>query len=1049
LRQQLEGDVDFMLVVASLYVANGDIPHATEYLNRVENYYMLRRLAPPPGVDVQNAWLLLNTGNEHDLYPALKSLDARRDLTAAQRQEVQQIWADWSLRRATAEMDAGNTQRAIEILEAAERSYPNDLNVRRAIAGSYVKVGRASDSLAMFKAISMQDAVSGDFQAAIGAALVAKDMTKAEAWLRLALDRFPSDPAILATAARYEQARGNSERATDYWRASLAAMPAGASAQSLEDVANYPPQSRGPRRALPAGDLKQMLDPANQTAPTAPRRSQLPAYHAGPGIGITPSAPARQAPAPQQIQQPNPYYPGPSTKLAPLPAAPSSTLVSRPAPSAQTTTPGSAPVYIPLSGNPGTSPSQPAFIEQSASQAAEIKPADNKSKLGKQARNAPKNGTSGNGNSPNQNGYSGQVQLPPSEENIDTTDPASSGGPGQSQVQNGLPGTQKWQVQTGIGGHDANPSTRLRITSLPPDTPAARAQTLFAEQTDSQLRQDSNPAIHPLPGVPASSSAALSAAPAGTTQYKTAQYTPSAQEAATGAYSAPRQQTTPQIPEAQAQQPVPQLTPRKTKPGKRARRATHRNAPATLDNAPTAPVNPEQPQVTDVPAATQSTTGTGLSDEELEQRNLPPLRGPWVRIQRQERTTSPRDEAEMQLRSIESGYSGWLGGTGLINYRSGSLGFDHLAALEAPFEFSAPLGFHTRFTIVAKPVFLDSGQADGNAVMQVTTLGQTALTQIPQPLGTLLTTDSTPPPQQNAAGIGGELQLSFPHLAIAGGYTPAGFLVSTFTARAQWKPGNGPFTFSAVRDSVKDTQLSYGGLRDPGTPSLSFPGNIWGGVVANQGNVQYSRGDAESGFYVGVGGQYITGYNVESNVRLDGTGGAYWRLRTLPEYGNLSIGVNFFAMYYSHNEQAFTYGMGGYFSPVAYFLGNVPFTWVGHSGTRWHYNVMGSLGVQAFQQDLARLFPLASQESLEVSSGNLALPAMTSVGPNYDIRANVAYQIGPHWFAGGFTGANNSRNYTSASAGFFVRYLFRSQPSTVTTPTGLFPSDGLRPFTVP
>ena len=80
-RQQLEGDVDFMQVVASLYVANGDIPHATEYLNRVENYYMLRRLTPPPGVDVQNAWLLLNTGNDHDLYPALKSLDARRDLT--------------------------------------------------------------------------------------------------------------------------------------------------------------------------------------------------------------------------------------------------------------------------------------------------------------------------------------------------------------------------------------------------------------------------------------------------------------------------------------------------------------------------------------------------------------------------------------------------------------------------------------------------------------------------------------------------------------------------------------------------------------------------------------------------------------------------------------------------------------------------------------------------------------------------------------------------------------------------------------------------------
>ena len=69
----------------------------------------------------------------------------------------------------------------------------------------------------------------------------------------------------------------------------------------------------------------------------------------------------------------------------------------------------------------------------------------------------------------------------------------------------------------------------------------------------------------------------------------------------------------------------------------------------------------------------------------------------------------------MQLRAIESGYSAWLGGTGLINYRSGALGYDHLAALEAPFEASLPMGYHARLTIVAKPVFLDSGQADGTA----------------------------------------------------------------------------------------------------------------------------------------------------------------------------------------------------------------------------------------------------------------------------------------------------------------------------------------------
>ena len=77
------------------------------------------------------------------------------------------------------------------------------------------------------------------------------------------------------------------------------------------------------------------------------------------------------------------------------------------------------------------------------------------------------------------------------------------------------------------------------------------------------------------------------------------------------------------------------------------------------------------------------------------------------------------------------------------------------------------------------------------------------------------------------------------------------------------------------------------------------------------------------------------------------------------------------------------------------------------------------------------------------------LPAKTSVGANYDLRSQAAYQISPHWFAGGFLGANNSRNYTSVNAGFSVRYMFREQPSTATTPTGLFPTDGFRPFTVP
>jgi hypothetical protein len=323
---------------------------------------------------------------------------------------------------------------------------------------------------------------------------------------------------------------------------------------------------------------------------------------------------------------------------------------------------------------------------------------------------------------------------------------------------------------------------------------------------------------------------------------------------------------------------------------------------------------------------------------------------------------------------------------------------------------------------------------------------------------------TTTPAQQNASGLAGELQLIFPHLALAGGYTSYGFLVATFTGRAQWRPGNGPITFNFVRDSIKDSQLSYAGLRDPAGNTLGNQGQIWGGMIANSGNIQIAKGSGESGIYFGAGGQYITGYNVENNIRVDGNGGGYWRLKTVPEYGNLSIGANFFAMHYSHNNDAFTYGMGGYFSPQAYFLANIPLTWSGHYLTRWHYNVVASLGVQAFQENTTPLYPqvnppISYENSITytipggATYGDLTLPALTSVGPNYDLRAQTAYQINSHWFAGGFVSANNTRNYAATSAGFYVRFLFREQPSTVAGPTGLFPvfppNDGLRPFTVP
>jgi len=1078
-RTQLEADVEFEQGEASLYLSLGDTAQATEYLNRVENFYLLHRGNAPSGLELQHAWLLFNLGNDKELYSVLQSLDTRTDLTAAQRDQLTTLWANFAVRRAQLFLNNGYLLRGVQILQAASENYPNNMTVRGAVAGAYAKVGRPADALALFKTIPMQQAASGDFVGAIGAALGAQDTPQAEAWLRLALARFPNDPQILAEAARFEQARGNTARAADFWRASLAAMPPGATAQRLDSGLVPAGSYTAPR----PGDMKRLLDPRNDPAIKNPAAAPLPSYSSATG-GSSYSLSGPPAASAQPVQtQPNRFSQSASDPL-PMP----SDINPGTTPAGQGTNSNSPPVYaVPQSSiRPAPQPA-PVFVAQSSGQSADLlplpanvpsgsylhtgnqiptpSPTPSKAHTGKQqqAGNKVHTGSKSRPAAPDNSQYMGKMNVPPSDETVDSIAP-----PNRSQGAQAKPPVWTPGAPTGA----PNPSPSLRITAQPMGPVAAQAQALFADQTDGQLTQGSASAIHTLPNSSVNSAVgplpSLRTPPPNSSQLNITQYTPSAQEAATGAYSAPRQQQ-PQQPAQQPDSSIPLSAPPPPKPSATKRVYKPKRTPKlkqssepTLDQAPSqaptqqvqqpAPYPQQDQSPNDLPAPTPApTTDTGLTDQELEQRNLPPLRGPWVRVQREPVPVSPRDEAEMQLRSIESGYSPWMGGGGVINYRSGSLGYDHLAALEATFEASMPLGYNGRLTLVARPVFLDSGAADGTSVITVleSTTAGSALVTIPQPIGTLTATATTPPAQQNSVGIGGELQLAFPHLAIAAGYTPEGFLVATFTGRAMWKPANGPITLNFSRDPVKDTQLSYAGLRDPSGDNLGSLGQIWGGVVANQGNVQFAHGDEQSGFYLGVGGQYLTGYNVQTNTRIDGSGGAYWRLKTVPEYGNLSIGANFFGMHYTHNEDAFTHGMGGYFSPQTYFLANIPFTWVGHVNSRWHYNVLGSLGVQAFQENQTPLWPLAVDKALETALNNAMLPAKTSVGPNYDLRSNVAYQIGPHWFAGGFLSANNSRNYTSVNAGFSIHYMFRAQPSTATTPTGIFPTDGLRPFTVP
>jgi cellulose synthase operon protein C len=407
---------------------------------------------------------------------------------------------------------------------------------------------------------------------------------------------------------------------------------------------------------------------------------------------------------------------------------------------------------------------------------------------------------------------------------------------------------------------------------------------------------------------------------------------------------------------------------------------------------------------------------------------LPPLTGPAQPIRQQK---TPREQIVDQLAVIEGASSPWIGASSGIAYRSGQPGYDRLATYSAQAEESSMLGHSARITVITEPVLLDSGTSTGAETLRQGTLPATTI-----------------PSSESAAGIGGEVQLRTAHFAVGAGYTPHGFLVGNVIGGLTVQPPSGHFTLTLSRDPIVDTQLSYAGLRDQGSAGPTYAGNVWGGIVANGGELQIASGNALSGWYFQGGGQDIQGVHVPTNSRFDGDAGAYWRIWHDSQYGGATIGMNFFAMHYAHNLRYFTYGQGGYFSPDAYVVAALPITVNGHYQQKLHYHVTASLGLQAFNEESSPYFPL--DPAVQTAQANPYYPAMTSVGGNYNFDAEGSYAIAEHWYTGGYMDFNNSRDYNSSKVGFFVRYLFRPQPLGVETrPTGIFPVQGFRPFQVP
>ncbi len=985
-RTQLEQDVDYLQNVGAIYNALGQPQQAMVFMNRVQQHYAVQHASAPADVDIQDAWLLFNGNNDAGLYRQLMLLGGRQDLNDEQRRTVQTIWTNWAVRRANQTAATGNIRRSLAILNAAAKSFPDNPGVLRALASGYARAGLPKQAVLIFKAQDMTSATASDYKAAVGAALSAGDIKSAETWLRYGLDAYPKDAEMLNLGARFEQSRGDSGRAAEYYRASLAAMPPGDPGAELANELSMPaPVTRLPSQAQPQ-DLATLLRNSVNDSVDIPQNTptpqpylpnygnysgQAPIQVNGGTSNVVPSYmanPSSRNSRPPGGSRLGDYVPQAATNSSPEPYMPSA--------------PAGDSSYLAYQRQQIQRLTQQAQLQQPIS----AEPQQSEPQQEVYGPYVPYNPT------PQTYGYS------PSPVPVQLGDSTPHITPPQREVTDVLP-TARYMPNA--RGNSKTSSRAMTGTSTPPPDDYSTAPTQNTQYNTQADVQKPQPHTRPSASVtyPDTASAALQSGDNYGQQYP---------QPGTSRRTATRARTSSSTPT----QPLPALS--------------YPGVAQPLSGSAYPVIGPAAP------------TGVPPTDAELAAKNVPPLRGGYGAVVPGQ-ALSPREQTELELSTLESSYSGWIGGTVVGRYRSGTAGFDRLTALESPFEASAVLGKSVRVTIVPRAVFLNSGTVDSTAF-------QNAVGTIPV-LGTLSAAALTAPPQQFSSGVGGELQLTTKNLGLALGYTPYGFLVTNITGRAQWTPFGGHFTFFAERDSVKETQLSYAGLRDPGTVSAIYDGNIWGGVISTTGGARIDIGSERSGLYVSGDGGVLTGYHVLDNTKYEGSMGAYFRVKRWPGYGSLNIGASFFGMHYDYNERGLTYGQGGYFSPNVYFLAAVPVTFNGNYKNDFHYTINGSVGVQTFQEAKAPYYPL--DLSLETGSQNAQYPLNSNTGLNYALISEGSYRIADHWYVGAFVNGNNTNNYNTVSGGFFVRYLFKAQPSTENAPSGLFPTSGFRPLRVP
>lgn len=216
-------DTDLLGVIASAYADVGQPAVATELLRQA----IVGSVAPPPGLWLQYAAVLLKTGQDAELAGILQQLSSQ-PLSRADQASFKSLRDAYVVRQADALRLSGDLAGAYDVLQPLLQEQPVSKDARSALARMYADNGDYNDALAIYKdELEINAADVPTLLAVTMVAEQAKDYRYAESALKNALKQAPDDYDVLSTAARYYRSRGKNSQAVKYYDQAVAAQRRG------------------------------------------------------------------------------------------------------------------------------------------------------------------------------------------------------------------------------------------------------------------------------------------------------------------------------------------------------------------------------------------------------------------------------------------------------------------------------------------------------------------------------------------------------------------------------------------------------------------------------------------------------------------------------------------------------------------------------------------------------------------------------------------------------------------------------------------------------